>query len=216
MGKLVDYDFKIIYRSGRQNQAADTLSRPPDIVFNSITVCTCDWVDELCEDNKTHSELLKIQQDIQDDPEAYTFREGLLFFSRCLVIPSNSFIRNQLLEEFHSSPLGGHAGVARTFHRVSSNFYWKNMHQDVKNFVKICQICQQMKDTHHAPADLLQPLPIPEMVFEEIAMDFITCLPSSKGITTIMTVIASIVQVWTFHSLTSLFFCSICCGGLNC
>ncbi|XP_070001858.1 uncharacterized protein [Nicotiana sylvestris] len=48
---------------------------------------------------------------------------------------------------------------------------------------------QQMKDLHHHPAGLLQPLPIPEQVFEEIAMDFVTCLPASRGKTTIMTVV---------------------------
>nr|XP_016458036.1 PREDICTED: uncharacterized protein LOC107781777 [Nicotiana tabacum] len=46
-----------------------------------------------------------------------------------------------------------------------------------------------MKDNNRSPAGLLQPLPIPNVVFEEIAMDFITCLPSSKGKATIMTMV---------------------------
>lgn len=63
------------------------------------------------------------------------------------------------------------------------------MRHDIKVFIATYPTCQQMKDLHHHPAGLLQPLPIPEQVFEEIAMDFVTCLPASRGKTTIMTVV---------------------------
>ncbi|XP_019236013.1 PREDICTED: uncharacterized protein LOC109216327 [Nicotiana attenuata] len=102
---------------------------------------------------------------------------------------SNSPLRLHLLQEFHSSPLGGHSCIARTFYRLSSNFFWKNMRHDVKTFISSCPTCQQMKDVHHHPAGLLQSLSIPKQVFEEITMDFITFLPPSRGKTTILTVV---------------------------
>lgn len=58
-----------------------------------------------------------------------------------------------------------------------------------------------MKDSHLHPAGLLQPLPIPDQVFEDIAMNFITCLPSSKGKSTIMTG-GSSYQIWALYTLT--------------
>lgn len=63
------------------------------------------------------------------------------------------------------------------------------MLHDVKVFIASCPTCQQMNDVHHHPAGLLQSLSIPEQVFEEIDMDFITCLPPSRGKTTIITVV---------------------------
>ncbi|KAH0725501.1 hypothetical protein KY284_001366 [Solanum tuberosum] len=79
------------------------------------------------------------------------------------------------------------------------------MCKDVKSFVMTCQICQQMKDTNLHPAGLLQPLPIPDQVFEDIAMDFITCLPSSKGKTTILTVVDRLTKYGHFIPLPSTF-----------
>lgn len=135
----------------------------------------------------------------------YIFRDGLLLFRGRLVLPSDSPLRVQLLEEFHSSPIGGHAGVYRTFHRLSSNFFWKGMRKDVQTFVSSCQVCQQIKDLYRQPAGLLQPLPVPDLVFEEITMDFITCLPSSKGKATIMMVVDRLSKYAHFVALPSTF-----------
>lgn len=62
-----------------------------------------------------------------------------------------------------------------------------------------------MKVSHQLPADLLQALPIPLMMFEDIAMDFITFLPSSKGKSTIMTVIDQLSKYGQFIALSSSF-----------
>ena len=117
------------------------------------------------------------------------------------MIPSYSSLCQQLLREFHSSQMGGHAGITRTFHRLSSNFFWKNMRRNVKKFVTECQTCQQMKDSSLSPVGLLQPLPILELVFEVISMDFITSLPASHGKTVIMVVVDRLSKYGHFIAL---------------
>ena len=52
-----------------------------------------------------------------------------------------------------------------------------------------CIICQQAKVEQALPAGLLQPLPIPQRIWEDIAMDFITHLPSSHDYSTILVVV---------------------------
>lgn len=121
------------------------------------------------------------------------------------MIPPDSPLRQKLMFEFHCTAIGGHAGIARTYHHVASNIFWKQMRKDIKVFVAACQICQQMKNSNLHPTGLLQPLPIPNQVFEDIAMDFITCLPSSKGKTTIMTVIDRLTKYGHFIALPSTF-----------
>lgn len=62
-----------------------------------------------------------------------------------------------------------------------------------------------MKDSHLHPAGLIQPLPISDEVVEDIAMDLITFLPSSKGKTTIMTVVTCLTKYDHFIPLPSTF-----------
>lgn len=73
--------------------------------------------------------------------------------------------------------------------RISPQFYWPSLKRDVKEYIQKCVVCQQAKSNNTAPAGLLQPLPIPNQVWEDIAMDFITGLPTSGGFTVIMVVI---------------------------
>ncbi|KAH0716239.1 hypothetical protein KY285_007584 [Solanum tuberosum] len=198
----------IIYRPCKLNQADDSLSRIPEAVFFTISVRGFDLENELKTLNQTHPELTALQQTVYDQATpnvGFTFRDGFLFFQGRLVIPDDSPLRQILLQEFHDTSVGEHAGVARTYHRVASIFYWKGMKKDVYNYVAACQVCQQMKDSHQLPTGLLQPLPIPSMVFEDIAMDFITCLPSSKGKSTIMTVVDWLSKYGHFIALPSSF-----------
>ena len=47
------------------------------------------------------------------------------------------------------------------------------MKHQMEDFVKQCAICQQSKHVHHHPLGLLQPLPIPDGIWQDLSMDFI-------------------------------------------
>jgi hypothetical protein len=55
------------------------------------------------------------------------------------------------------------------------------MKRDVVESVALCHTCQKVKAEHQRPADLLQPLKIPEQKWEEIGMDFIVGLPRTQA-----------------------------------
>ena len=59
----------------------------------------------------------------------------------------------------------------------------------MKNYVRQCGTCQRSKSENFAPAGLLQPLPIPEGIWEDLSMDFINGLPNSQGKNTILVIV---------------------------
>jgi len=63
------------------------------------------------------------------------------------------------------------------------------MKQQLRTFIRNCDICQRHKAEATKPAGLLQPLPIPEHIWSAISMDFIDGLPKSYGHTTIFVVV---------------------------
>ena len=57
---------------------------------------------------------------------------------------------------------------------IRSLFHWPNLKVDVQKLVKECVICQKCKSDL---GGLLQP----QSIWEDIAMDYVEGLPSSKG-----------------------------------
>jgi hypothetical protein len=157
--KFLGYDFTIEYKPGKDNMAADALS----------TVMTLSWSEPKCqfiEQVRTTLENDIQMQEIMRKCASgkalvqYTMMDGLLYCKHRLVIPDNSDLLHTVLLEFHTSPIGGHAGITRTIARIKSQFYWPDMKKDILEYVQKCVVCQQAKTTNTSPARLLQPLPI--------------------------------------------------------
>ena len=51
----------------------------------------------------------------------------------------------EVLKQFHDSPLGGHRGAVNTYYRVRRQFKWSGMQRDLKQYVKTCPLCQKNK-----------------------------------------------------------------------
>ncbi|KAH0635854.1 hypothetical protein KY289_035769 [Solanum tuberosum] len=90
---LVGYDFRIIYRPGKQNSVVDVISRNSDASLMAISARTFNLEQELKSFNQSHPKLLAIQQALQRDVENhgdFQFNDRLLFFKGRLVIPSDA------------------------------------------------------------------------------------------------------------------------------
>lgn len=175
--KFIGFDFQIEYKPGKDNQAADALSR---VMSLSWSAPEHDFLEQLKKEIVNDSHLQTIVQQCLDntmDDRNYMVKEGLLYWKHRLVIPMESNLIHQILKEYHDTPIGGHAGVTRTLARVTAQFYWPNMRQHIQKFIEACVTCQQAKSVNTTYAGLLQPLPIPEQVCDDVTMDFITGLP---------------------------------------
>ncbi|PNX56157.1 hypothetical protein L195_g058071, partial [Trifolium pratense] len=88
--------------------------------------------------------------------QKFQIKGGLLYFHDRLFIPPEAGLTTSLLQEFHSSPVGGHSGIQATLARLSGNFYWPGMYKDVKQFVNACSVYSHNKYSTQSPYGLLQ------------------------------------------------------------
>ena len=99
-------------------------------------------------------------------------------------------LREKVMKESHEPPYEGHRSAQPTIQAMEVYFFWLTMRQDVNEYISQCMVCQKVKYDRHKSFGLLQPLPIPDVPWESIAMDFIFGLPKSahgnNGIWTIV------------------------------
>ena len=63
-----------------------------------------------------------------------------------LKIVINNEEKQKLLKKYHDDPiLGGHCGRRRLYLKLKMYYYWKNMTQDIYNYVSNCKHCQENK-----------------------------------------------------------------------
>lgn len=128
--------------------------------------------------------------------------DQLIFYKgKIFIHHTNTSLVQTLLAEFHSSPLGGHSGVRKTIKRIKQVFFWKHMKRTVEEYIQQCDNCQRAKSENILSPGLLQPLPIPETIWTDITMDFITHLPKSHNYTVIYVVVDRLTKYAHFFPL---------------
>jgi hypothetical protein len=117
-----------------------------------------------------------------------------------LVTTSNS--GQKIMESLHSSAVGGHSGIRGTYQRVKRLFYWPNLKKLVQPFVSEFPICQRAKVEHCHYPSLLVSLPIPNLAWKCLIMDFIEGLPKSSSKNVILVVVDRLTKYAHFIALS--------------
>ncbi|KAL0551677.1 hypothetical protein IC582_010766 [Cucumis melo] len=211
--KLVGFDFEIRYQARPENKAADVLSRIPiEAELNVIIVPSLLDITVIEREVQEDEKLKAIFDRIVADPDCiphYTVRQGKLFYRGRLVLSKTSSFIPTILHTFHVSVIGGHSGQLHTYKRIAAELFWEGMKNDIKQYVDQCHVCQQNKVQALSPVRLLQPLPIPNRIWEDISMDFVEGLPHSKGFDTILVVVDRLSKYAHFVTLSHPFSAKI-------
>lgn len=193
MTRLMGLQFRVVYRNDKENLAADALSRVSHLMAQqAVSEVKPIWVQEILNAyaTDTRAQQLLAQLAVQSpDEHDCCLEQGIIKHHGKVWISHNSALQTKIVVVMHSSTIVGHSGVKATYQRLKHLFSWKGVKSYVGSFVTQCQVCQHAKHENTHPAGLLQPLPVPQGVWQDVTMDFIKGLALSDGYNTILVVV---------------------------
>ena len=87
-----------------------------------------------------------------------------------LCIPfSHAYI---LLENYHSTIIGGHMGINKTFRTIQQRFYCPNIHHYIRLYVTGCHVCQLFKNSKRFDRPYQNRTDLPTEPLSRIYLDF--------------------------------------------
>jgi len=88
--------------------------------------------------------------------------------------------REGILTALHADAVGGaHYGQCATIKKVTERFWWRNVADDVRDFVKACSVCQKANPTNKPPASTLHPLAVKD-IFHRCGVDMVGPLTETR------------------------------------
>ncbi|KAL2226832.1 UNVERIFIED_CONTAM: Retrovirus-related Pol polyprotein from transposon [Sesamum indicum] len=187
--KLLGLSYEVQYKKGKENRAADALSRrncQEDASHtHAISTHIPLWVQEVQESYEGNTLFQTIMQSKVIDGTSfpdYSYETGVLKKGGKICVGSHGGIREKILKALHDSALGGHSGMHGTYQRIKLLFYWPTMKMDVQEWLKGCEICPRAKHENNPYPGLLQPLPVPEQAWSCVSMDFMKACLTLKAL----------------------------------
>ena len=200
--ELANYDFKLVYLSGKENVEADALSRLPALQANiigvdkdmSYSVCPNEQALQLQKQDKCISVVIKLLSDgnrpgSTDLPEVRSYsrywkdlevQDGVLYHVKStddckylqLAIPPDE--RQGILERLHNDM--GHLGRDRTLELLQQRCFWPGLYTSVENWIKDCDRCVRRKTLpQRAPLVSIHS----HYPLQLVCMDYLSLEPSS-------------------------------------
>ena len=90
--------------------------------------------------------------------------------------------RPEILNLAHETPMSGHLGINKIYHKILNHLYWPGLKSVVSQFCKSCYTCQMVgKHNQTIPKAHLQPIPAFDERFSRIIIDCVGHLPKTKS-----------------------------------
>jgi len=114
--------------------------------------------------------------------------EGRLRWRNRIWAPESEPLRTGIIQIAHLSLQTGHPGREETYRIIAREWYWPKMSDDIRRFVRNCELCRKSTPWRDGRHGYLRPLPVPSRTWQHLTVDFITGLPLSQGNSNLMVV----------------------------
>ena len=71
------------------------------------------------------------------------------------MVPKDRELRNQILDEAHSSKLSIHLGSSKMYQDLKTYFSWTKMKKEIVTYVARCDNCSRVKAVHFKSSGFL-------------------------------------------------------------
>ncbi|GJZ34375.1 putative reverse transcriptase domain-containing protein [Tanacetum coccineum] len=167
---LSDYDYEIRYHLGKANVVADIEAQKPKNLKNEDVGGM-------------------IRKDIPKEKLEPRTDETLCLNGRSW-LPCYGDLRTVIMHESYKSKYSIHLGSNKMYQDIKKLYWWPNMKVDIATYVSKCLTYAKVKAEHQRSSGLLVQPEIPQWMWDNITMDFVTKLPkSSQGYDTIWVIV---------------------------
>ena len=107
-------------------------------------VVTPSLLSRVIESQGQHAEILSIKDRVQSSmgDEGWTVHiDGSLRYRGRVVVPHLTYLREEILREFHCSRFTVHLGGTKMYQDLRRQYYWSGMKRHVGDFVRRCLTC---------------------------------------------------------------------------
>jgi hypothetical protein len=191
---IQEYNIKIEYKKGINNKFCDYLSRYPCPEINILEIERVISAKDLRTEQKANKFTREIydalvskkfpsdkqkREEIEETAKQFTIINKLIYLRQ----PTRLFIpyglREKIIKIFHGCPLSGaHLGIQKTIPRIGGRFWWPGMNNQIKHYVRACEICQKRKSNpNQLLSEPMKPIEPSDYPFHRIHADIMGPLP---------------------------------------
>jgi len=138
-------------KKGKQNVVAGVVSRKDEDVeafFCAISIIQPDWINEARDEWKNGKEVWALIQKLEQDPstsDTFSWKNDSLWYKDCIYLCKHSHLKQNILMELHTSPLGGHSGFLKAYHRVKNIFFGMALNLIFKSLWRNVRFAKKIK-----------------------------------------------------------------------
>lgn len=129
MLKLLEFNFTLQYKKGKENIVADALSRRTSLM--AISMVTPQWISAVEESYLNNNTCKSLLEKLLLSPNHFvhqnTLHSGIIRHKGRIYVGKDLALRTKLLTALHASTLGGHSDMKATYHRIKQIFYWPGL-----------------------------------------------------------------------------------------